>query len=280
VTKSVSTQDTVAPADFEEAVRRYWEDPKTVSIIDSNLHELEIRTVLRHLQSTDFLADIGCGDGTATVRYAGRVRECVAIERSSTLREKARAAMQREGATNMRVEDGDVLTLPGIGLYDAVVTQRLLINLSSWEQQQQGLLAVHRLLKPGGRYLMIENTNQAFQSMNDVRARVGLDPVPQHWHNRFFDNDELTRFLRGRFQVLRHYDFGLYYLLTRVYTPMFARFVGYGRNAVKDPIYERSDRAARELFESFADRVSIDGGKAFGPIQVWALRREAVEEGS
>lgn len=188
--------------------------------------------------------------------------------------------MRREGVGNMRVEDGDILTLQGNSLYDAVVTQRLLINLSSWQQQQDGIMTVHRLLKPGGRFLMIENTNQAFQSMNALRVRMGLDPVPQHWHNRFFDRDELMRFLRGKFQLLRHYDFGLYYLFTRVYVPMFASFVGYGRNAVKDPIFEKSDRAARELFEAFAERVRIDGGEAFGPIQVWALRREGGEERS
>ena len=110
--------------------------------------------------------------------------------------------------------------------------------------------------------------------MNDVRVRMGLDPVPQHWHNRFFDRDTLLAFLHGKFQVLRHYDFGLYYLLTRVYVPTFASFTGFGRNAVKDPIFEKSDRAARQLFEIFANRVSIDDGAAFGPIQVWALRRE------
>ncbi|HKW78851.1 MAG TPA: hypothetical protein VJQ09_07090, partial [Candidatus Limnocylindria bacterium] len=77
-----------------------------------------------------------------------------------------------------------------------------------------------------------------------------------------------------RFQLLRFQDFGLYYLLTRVYVQMFATFEGFGINAKKDPIFEHSDRAARVLYEKFADRVKFDGMRAFGPIQFWALRRE------
>lgn len=263
--------------DFEQRLKDYWEDPKTVSIIDKNLHELEIRSVLRHLEPSDELADIGCGNGDATVRYAEKVRRCVAIDRSQHMRNTASEAAKRAGLTNVTVEPGDILELNDrVGAYDAIVTERLLINLSSWEQQQQALLNVHRMLRPGGRFLMVENTNEAFQAMNDLRKTLGLGPVPQHWHNRFFGHDELMRFLDGKFQVIRHYDFGLYYLLTRAYVPMFASFVGFGTNAVKDPIYERSDRAAFELFEAFSDKVKIAGAPAFGPIQVWALRREQV----
>jgi len=101
-----------------------------------------------------------------------------------------------------------------------------------------------------------------------------MAPIPQHWHNRFFDYDEMMDVFRGKFQLLRHYDFGLYYLLTRVYVPMFASFVGYGAKAIKDPIFERSDAAARILFEHLKDRVKITGCRAFGPIQAFVLRRE------
>ena len=34
-------------SDFIQAVRSYWEDPSTISIIDQNLHELEIEKVVR-----------------------------------------------------------------------------------------------------------------------------------------------------------------------------------------------------------------------------------------
>jgi ubiquinone/menaquinone biosynthesis C-methylase UbiE len=263
-------------SDMNTAIKEYWEHPETISIIDKNLHRLEIDTVCRYLMPGDHLADIGCGDGEATVQYATKVKKCTAIERSNRLRDKAKQAAARTGVKNLEVTAGDVmnLTCPS-NEFDAVVTQRVLINLASWEEQQQAIQNVHRVLKVGGRYIMIENTNDAFAALNDLRAQVGLTPVPQHWHNRFFDHDEMREFMRGRLQLLRHHDFGLYYFLSRVFVPMFASFVGYGAKAVKDPIYEKADEAARQCYEKFAKLVHVDGCRALGPIQVFVYRREA-----
>ena len=79
----------------------------------------------------------------------------------------------------------------------------MLINLASWEEQKQGLRNLHRMLKVGGRCILIENTNDAFKAMNDVRVDFGLAPVPQHWHNRFFDYDEFMAFMPRRFSAHR-----------------------------------------------------------------------------
>ncbi|MCP4708250.1 MAG: class I SAM-dependent methyltransferase, partial [Planctomycetes bacterium] len=160
------------------AVQDYWEDPATKSIIDINLHELEMGSVCRYLQAQDRLLDFGCGDGRATVRYAGQVRECVGVERSQFLREQALENAAGSGLTNIQIVEGDLLSpQESLGLYDVAVTQRMLINLISWEDQQRGLINIHRLLKPGGRYIMIENTNDGFSSLNDMRRAVGLSPI-------------------------------------------------------------------------------------------------------
>jgi len=262
-------------ADFQTALKDYWESPATVSIIDKNLHRLEIDAVSRHLSARDRLADIGCGNGAATIEYAQRVASCVGFERSSHMRAQAEDAARRAGANNLTFEPADILSLTGRdGQFDVVVSQRMLINLASWEEQMQGLLNIHRLLRPGGKAILIENTNQSFSAMNRMRADVGLEPVPQHWHNRFFDHDDLIEFFKGKFQLLEHNDFGLYYFLTRVYTQMFAKFEGYGIKAKADAIFQESDRAARIAHERFGNQIRIGNYSAFGPIQVFVLRRE------
>lgn len=264
--------------DIRQAIQDYWEQPTTVSIIDANLHELEIAAVLRYLEPTDRLADVGCGNGVATIRYAQRVRECVGLERSAYLREQARRHAEAAGVSNLAVRGFDVLgSEPMAGEFDAIVSQRMLINLASWDEQMQAIRALHRMLKIGGRLILIENTNDAFKAMNDLRVELGRPPVPQHWHNRFFDYDEFISFVRGGFQQIHFQDFGLYYLLTRVYTQLFASFEGFGVNAKKDPIFDQADHAARVLHQAVGDRVTIAGSRAFGPIQVWVLRREAGE---
>jgi len=264
--------------DIRAKIHEYWERPTTVSIIDRNLHELEIAAVLRYLEPTDILADVGCGNGDATVRYAAKVRQAVGLELSAHMRTQAASAAAAGGARNLTFREFDILQ-PSIpqGEFDAIVSQRMLINLASWEDQQQGLRNLHRMLKPGGRAILIENTNDAFRAMNDLRYSVGIPPVPQHWHNRFFDYDEFMNFVRGGFQLVHFEDFGLYYLLTRVYSQLFASFEGYGANAKKDPIFEKTDKAARILHEAIGSRVEIGGCRAFGPIQFFVFRREAGE---
>jgi len=264
-----------AGPDLQEALRAYWEDPQTVSILDTHLHELEIQAVLRYLQPTDVLADVGCGDGMATARYAAVVRHVDGLERSASLR--ARASRLTRLPPNMIVQDCDVLGPVPEAAYDAIVSQRCLINLPSWDEQQRAIRHLHRMLKVGGTLILVENTNEAFQAMNDLRVQMGLARVPQHWHNRFFDYDALTAFMGGGFQLLRHEDFGLYYLLTRVFTQMFARFEGFGAQAVKDPIFAQADAAARRLHQAIGNLVTLNGGRAFGPIQVFVYRREAGE---
>ena len=258
-------------------MQEYWENPETISIIDKNLHRIEIETALRHLSPKDHLADIGCGNGSATVEYAAYVQKVHAIERSDCLREKALENVFKASLKNVTIESGDVLKLDAIetGTFDSVVTQRMLINLTSWEDQQQALRNIHRILKPGGRYVMIENTNESFARLNDIRHHVKLGPIPQHWHNRFFNHDLLIDFFNGKFQVLRHENFNMYYFLTRVFVPMFASFTGYGKNAVKDPIFDKADAAARELHEKFSSFLNLPNSEALGPIQVFVLRKES-----
>jgi ubiquinone/menaquinone biosynthesis C-methylase UbiE len=265
-------------SDIRAEIQAYWEQPTTVSIIDANLHELEIAAALRYLMPTDRLADVGCGNGEATARYARAVRECVGLERSAHMRQLAARHAEAAGVTNLSWREFDILASPTPEAeFDSLVSQRMLINLASWEEQQQGIRNLHRMLKVGGRAILIENTNDAFQAMNDVRHSLGLAAVPQHWHNRFFDYEEFSTFVKGGFQLLHFQDFGLYYLLTRVYTQLFAAFEGFGANAKKDPIFEKADHAARRLYEEMHGRVDIKGCRAFGPIQVWVLRREAGE---
>src|SRR3989338_4599578 len=260
---------------LSELVRDYWENPETVSIIDKNLHKIEIGAVCKYLTSSDYVADIGCGDGVATVEYAKKVKKCVGIEYSDFLRKRASVLVTKSGLSNITIKKGNVLKLRSVGeKFDVVIVQRLLINLLSWKDQQKGLINIYNILKPGGRFIMIENTNDAFLAMNEMRIAVGLESIPKHWHNRFFDYDKLMEFMDGKFQLLNFQDFGLYYFLTRVYVQMFASFRGYGIKSIKDSIIDQADAAARILFEKFHDRVKISGCRAFGPIQVFVFRRD------
>lgn len=259
---------------FKRAVKKYWEDSTTISIIDKNLHQLEIETVCRYLKSSDEIVDIGCGDGKATVVYAQKVKQCTAYDHSNFLRKKAAAEVKRSGLKNITIKAGDILKMKKIPEKpDVVITQRLLINLINWNEQKEAIENIYKMLKPGSLYIMIENTNDAYSALNQMRHQVGLEPIPIHWHNLFFDYDQLMSFIKDKFQLLNFHDFGLYYFLTRVYSQMFLSFSGYGKHAVKNPLFELSDKAAKDIFNKFNDRFKINGYRALGPIQVFVLKR-------
>src|SRR4051794_11837353 len=96
--------------DIRADIQNYWEQPTTISIIDANLHELEIAAASRHLLPTDRLADVGCGNGVATARYAAKVRECIGLERSAQMRGLALKNAADSGMSNIRFEEFDILS--------------------------------------------------------------------------------------------------------------------------------------------------------------------------
>ena len=275
--KSSDGSSARSAASFMKENRRYWEDPQTVSLLDRNLRRLEEKFVLSRLKSEDSLADVGCGDAISTLRYARKVKSCTAIEQSGYLYSRAVRRFRRSGLENTRCENGSVLDL---SLYresfDAVVTQRVLINLPDWSHQMAAIRQIHASLRQGGHYLMIENTYEGHELLNQARRSVGLNDIPIHWHNVFFHHDRLVTYLRRLFVMEEHHTFDVYYLLTRVFANMFARFEGFGRHAAKDPIFDTVDKAAADLYEKAGQTMKLGGRYAFGPIQGFVLRKRSL----
>jgi ubiquinone/menaquinone biosynthesis C-methylase UbiE len=263
---------------LRDEIRAYWQDPNTRSLIDDNMRTLEEAVVLRYLEPNFEIIDIGCGDGYSTFEYASRVKSCVGIEPSDYLRKRAEEKFAQLSLANTRFETGDIMDLSRAGeRFDLAVTQRVLINLTSWDLQKQAIENVRKVLRPGGIYVMVENTYEGHDAMNDLRQVVGLPPLSKHWHNLYFHHEQLLEFLAARFHLIAHHTFSLYYLLTRVFMNQIASFEGFGRNAVKDPIFDKADPAARRLQEVFGAKVRVGDGPSFGAIQAFALRKLSEE---
>jgi ubiquinone/menaquinone biosynthesis C-methylase UbiE len=259
------------------SIEAYWEAPNTVSLLDENLRMLEEQFVLPYLHSQMNFADLGCGGGESTVKYANKVKSCVALEQSSRLRALATKRANDAGLQNVEIIDGSVLDLSKYeNRFHCVVTQRVVINFMSWAEQKEVIKNIRSTLRHGGQYLMIENTFEGFEAMNSLRRAVALPNVPLHdWHNQFLYHDQLVNFLGEIFVIEKVHTFSLYYLLTRVYVNMFAKFEGFGANAKQDEIFKMADAAARRLYEIYGHKIkfNLDVGDSFGPIQGFVLRR-------
>ena len=254
---------------------KYWEGNDTISLIDQNLKKLEIDFISQYLKPGFEVLDMGCGDGITAVKIAPLVRSVVAVERSNHLKNIARGNAAKANVKNMIVQEGDILTFKCGKKFDAVITERVVINLPSWKLQRKAIENIYKYLKVGGLYIMVENTNDGHMSLNKMRKAVGLKPLKIHWHNLYFDYDVFSNFIKDKFELIERRGFSLYYFLTRVYTQMFASFTGFGKNAKIDKIFKVADPAAKKLYKLMEDQIFFkENDNILGAIQGFILRKK------
>lgn len=238
-----------------DEIRKYWENPDTVSLRDDNLRRLEVDEISAWLEPGDRALDLGCGDGINTVEYARRVHHILGVDYSASMIDKASRRVGNTSLDGIRFQQLDAGALEAFDAsFDVVITQRCLINMVELSDQVEALRSIHRLLKTGGRYLMLECFEDGRASLNELRRRMGLKPIPLPWHNRFFQHEELDRAVAGLFAVKATIDFSLYFLLSRVFAPSMGVMP-------TDPTCERMDEVARQMTRS----LGLDSLVGIGP---------------
>jgi hypothetical protein len=161
---------------------------------------------------------------------------------------------------------------------DAVIRQRVVINFMTWEEQKQVLKNAFDALKVGGKLILVENTFEGFENLNSVRRTFGLPDVKLHdWHNYFLVYERFMEFMSEQGTLIAEENFNTYYLFTRVFGNLIAEFEGFGIKAVKDPIFEKIDSAAREIQGRLNQELkfNLPKGSSFGPIQVFVFQKTA-----
>jgi ubiquinone/menaquinone biosynthesis C-methylase UbiE len=246
-----------------KSIKEHWEGPDTVSLKDENLRYLETKAILKHLPTGKRVLDVGCGDGINTIDYAHSSASVLGVDYSTRMIARSKERLDQSGLDNIEfrqlpVEGLD--TLPSN--FDVVITQRCLINLTGFDEQRLVLEAIHRRLKPGGRYLMLECLAEGLDRLNDLRARFGQKPIPPAWHNCHFHQPALMETVQKLFEVEEEVDFSLYFLVTRVLNPIVGR-------EYTDPVAKEIDVAARKLEEGLNEPL-LSG---IGAQRLWVLKK-------
>lgn len=211
-----------------EEIKKHWDERAALSnaatgntLGDDNLRNLEIEAVAKHLHCGQKVLDVGCGNGFSTLYWA---RNCgvsiTGMDYSSAMIANANEILAAaEPGMKDRVDFlcADVMDPAALkNEFDVIITERCLINLKSWENQQQAILNIRRWLKPGGLLLLLEGFIDKLNDLNEIRARLGLDAIKVVWHNRFFVMSEMQDFLGRHFDLIHKDNFGsTYMLLTR-----------------------------------------------------------------
>lgn len=190
---------------------------------DPFLGRLEEDHVLSLLKPSQTMLEIGCGDASHTIRFAQKIKRGFGLDVAGSLIEIARKRSEAAGVSNIEFTAGSVLDAAKLfkgQKIDCVVSQRCLINLPAWPDQRKALLQIHRLLKPGGIFLMTEGFQDELDELNRLRREVGLAEIKVVSYNRNFTHREFDPFIKKYFTVKQVLDYGFYLFASRVYHPL------------------------------------------------------------
>jgi len=239
----------MSTSDRINSIKEYWESPDTVSLKDENLRLLESQAILRYMPAGKAVLDVGCGNGINTIEYAKLSQRVLGVDYSSQMIARAQKRLKHSGLDNLEFRQLPLHELDTLGSdFDVVVTQRCLINLTSFEDQTAALRAIHRRLEPGGYYLMLECVAEGLDRLNELRSRFSLAPIPPAWHNCQFQSLNLIDEVKNIFTLEDQEDFSLYYLVTRILNPLLGR-------DYTDSVSKEVDAAARKLEEGLNEKL-------------------------
>lgn len=152
--------------------------------LDSRWRRLAAEACLDNNPKT--ILDLGCGTGDLTIniaRAAGKDTEITGIDYSQPMLEKARQKATKAGVAKLvRFTQGDATALPFPDVYfDCVGISFAFRNLTYKNPLAQAHLAeVKRVLKPGGRYVIVESSqpkNPLIRTFFQLYVRGFVAPV-------------------------------------------------------------------------------------------------------
>lgn len=131
------------------------------------------------------IADLGCGEGTFTQLLARRARHVVAIDNSEKMVAYAAEIAQRNGLENVEFRLGDLENPP---IADASVDLAFFSqSLHHAQHPARAVASAARILRPGGRIVILDLKTHAFAEARDLYADLWLG----------FAEVELDQFLKA-----------------------------------------------------------------------------------
>lgn len=222
-------------------VKMLWERPDaaTYSSHDRIAKQLEMNAIAKYVKDGMAVLDVGCGDGETLLTLAERFSNSYfqGIDFSSEMIRLARA--KSVGQWLISFHEGnitkDFAPIYNFNGYDLIYTERCLINLPDWKTQKRAMSNIAKCLKPGGLYVMLENSWDGLQYINDLREKLERPRIAPPGHNRYLRDEEIEEYrhawtyqinggpelpARGSLVLESVDDYsGVYYFLSRVIGP-------------------------------------------------------------
>ena len=204
------------------SIQQYWESIGKSACPDDIVRDMSIDQIVQRLPEQSTVLDLGCGNGYCTFKFAEtNIKSIIGADYSQSSVDQAIkiSSLYQDGIKEkISFEQGDALDLnfPDSS-FDVVITIRCLINVGENKNQLKALKEIHRVLKPGGIYLMCENTISGLNNINQARVLAGLSEIKTRWHNNYIDEIFLSPQLNKLFNTIEENHFAsTYYLVSRV----------------------------------------------------------------
>jgi len=258
-----------------EEVCKFWDNRANLGLLagtnDVKLKQLEMEILTEYVGAGDTVLDLGCGNGLLAFLLAEKTsRDITGVDFSS---EMIRCAHEERDKRHYSVEQinffvHDLRELDSLpeslrNRFDVVITERALINLRTWEEQEKAIEQIVTLLKPGGRYLMCENSADSLSNLNELRKHSGLPEITPPWHNRYLRDQEVSRLKCATLLEQRNFT-SLYYLISRVFNALLAK------EAETEPSYDSSINNAAVSLSRFKEFELLD----LGQTKLWVFQRQ------
>lgn len=118
------------------------------------------------------IADLGAGEGTLALMLAQRAERVIAVDSSEKMVEYGAGLVERNGITNLEYRLGDMEELPITSSeVDMVMMHQ---SLHHALHPQQALAEAWRVLRPGGRIVLLDLLKHDFEGARELYADVWL----------------------------------------------------------------------------------------------------------
>jgi ubiquinone/menaquinone biosynthesis C-methylase UbiE len=136
------------------------------ALIGRNPKSNRVIASVADLDPDHVVLDIGCGPGAAVRAVAGTVERVVGVDRSGPMIEIARRRSREVPNVEFAVGAAEALPFPDAS-FDRVWT---IHSFHHWEDPARGIDEVLRVLRPGGRFLIVESESRGSHGLDRRRA--------------------------------------------------------------------------------------------------------------